>query len=33
MLHVAFAELARGGAEQMLTGERRFGVHQRHYIL
>ena len=33
MLHVAFAELVRGGAQQMLAGERRLGMHQRHHIL
>ena len=33
MLHIAFAELMRGGAQQMLAGEGRFGMHQRHHIL
>ena len=33
MLHIAFAELMRGGAEQMLAGQGRLGVHQRHHIL
>jgi hypothetical protein len=33
MLHIAFAELMRGGAEQMLAGEGRFGMHQRHHVL
>ena len=33
MLHVAFAELMRGGAQQMLAGEGRLGMHQRHHIL
>jgi len=23
----------RGGAEQMLAGQRRFGMHERHHIL
>ena len=33
MLHVAFAELMRGGAQQMLAGEGRLGMHQRHHVL
>ena len=33
MLHVAFPELPGGGAQQVLAGERRFGVHQRHRVL
>ena len=33
VLHVAFAELMRGGAEQMLAGEGRLGMHQRHRVL
>ena len=33
MLHVAFAELMRGGAQEMLAGEGRLGMHQRHHIL
>ena len=33
MLHIAFAELMRGSAEQMLAGEGRLGVHQRHHVL
>src|SRR5580700_7678422 len=33
MLDVAFAELTRGSAEQMLAGQRRFGMHQRHDVL
>ena len=33
MLHIAFAELMRGGAQQMLAGEGRFGMHQRHHVL
>ena len=33
MLHVAFAELMRRGAQQMLARQRRFGMHQRHHIL
>jgi len=33
MLHIAFAELMRGGAEQMLASEGWFGMHQRHHVL
>src|SRR6266536_1919639 len=33
MLDVAFAELVRGGAQQMLAGQRRLSVDQRHHIL
>ncbi len=33
VLHVAFAELMRGSAQQMLAGEGRFGMHQRHHVL
>ena len=33
MLHVAFAELMRRGAQKMLAGEGRLGMHQRHHIL
>jgi len=33
MLHIAFAELMRGGAQQMFAGQGRFGVHQRHHVL
>ncbi len=33
MLHVAFAELMRRGPQEVLTGEGRLGMHQRHHIL
>ena len=33
VLDVAFKELARGGTKQMLAGQRRFGMHERHYVL
>ena len=33
MLHVAFAELMRRGAQEMLAGEGGLGMHQRHHIL
>ena len=33
MLHIPFAELMRGGAQQMLAREGRFGMHQRHHVL
>ena len=33
MLHIAFAELMRRGAQKMLAGQGRFGMHQRHHIL
>ena len=33
MLHVAFAELMGGGAEEVFAEETRFGVDQRHAIL
>ena len=33
MLHIAFAELTRCGAEQMLAGQGRFGMHQGHHVL
>ena len=33
MLHVAFAELTRGSAQQMLAGQGWLGMHQRHHIL
>ena len=33
MLHVAFAKLARGGAQQCSRTRSRFGMHQRHHVL
>ena len=33
VLHVPFAELARGGAQQMLAQQRRLGMHQGHRVL
>ena len=33
VLHVPFDVLARGRAEQVLPGEGRLGVHQRHHVL
>ena len=31
VLDVAFKELARGGTKQMLAGQRRFGMLERHH--
>jgi hypothetical protein len=33
VLHVALEELARCGAENVLAGHGRLGVHQRHHVL
>jgi len=30
---LAFAKLACGGAKQMLAGQRRFSMNQRHHVL
>ena len=33
MLHVAFFELMRGGAEYLCARQFRFGIDQRHHVL
>src|ERR1019366_1749526 len=33
VLHVAFDELARCRAQQMLANQRRLGMHERHHVL
>ena len=33
MLHIALAKLPRGGAQQVLAGQRGFGMDQCHHVL
>ena len=33
MLHISFAELARGAEEKLFTNQARFSMDQRHRIL